>query len=496
MLEAIRAVVTQADLFYDVQIRPGDSISDTLLERLNEASIVLFCLSPDALKSRYCQREMEIGLRSTGKRLVPIILKPCDWATSPLARFMALPSDAKPVSTWKNPEHAISDIARAVKAIVVSPAPQAHPSQSGHTDRVRRIAINPRGTRAVSASDDGTAVVWDLATLQPTAVMRHRGGPVTDVLLSNDDTVVTANGNELCHWDLRVGTLLGRAPTETPADAIVSISEISGGTLVATSKHVVLMPGGDALTVRAGSPITTVAGSKSGNRWVAGFADGDCDVYEGSELAATAKVAKAPIVQIHAQRFADGLRYVSCSADGHLQVMTGGPGHVRDFLVSAAPLSGIAPMPDGKCAAVAAFNAIKLIDLSTGAILREWPFANDPPTAIAVTPDGARIVWGTASGVVSARSIDLTTQRPLPVGEDRLRLAYLAVLELPELWAVLESLDESALAGVGSQLQLGPDQDVLQALQSRRPGIEPPPLWMAWMTSLYPSKVGKPQGPR
>ena len=50
-----------------------------------------------------------------------------------------------------------------------------------------------------------------------------------------------------------------------------------------------------------------------------------------------------------------------------------------------------------------------------------------------------------------------TALLPLPTGEDRLRLAYLAVLELPELWNVLESLDESALAGVGAQLQLPPD---------------------------------------
>jgi hypothetical protein len=105
-------------------------------------------------------------------------------------------------------------------------------------------------------------------------------------------------------------------------------------------------------------------------------------------------------------------------------------------------------------------------------------------------------VWGTRSGAVSVRPVGTTTQLSLPTGEDRLRLAYLAVLELPELWNVLESLDESALAGVGAQLQLGPDQNVLQALQNRRPGVEPPPLWTAWIASLYPGKVDSPHGAR
>jgi hypothetical protein len=90
----------------------------------------------------------------------------------------------------------------------------------------------------------------------------------------------------------------------------------------------------------------------------------------------------------------------------------------------------------------------------------------------------------------------VTTTRPLPIGEDRLRLAFLTALELPDIWAVLESLDESALAGLGAQLQLGPEQDVLEVLKQRHPGVEPPPLWVAWLTALYPSKVGNPQAPR
>ena len=114
---------------------------------------------------------------------------------------------------------------------------------------------------------------------------------------------------------------------------------------------------------------------------------------------------------------------------------------------------------------------------------------------MAVTPDGTRIVWGTESGLVSCRAVDATTQ-PLPSGEDWLRLAYLAVLELPELWPVLETLDESSLAGIGALLQLKPDEDVLQALQRKRPGVEPPPLWMSWITTLYPSKPGKTPVPR
>ena len=107
----VRSALPGAEVFYDVMIRAGEDFSDTLARRLEEAEVVLFRLSPDWLQSSNCKQEMQAALAQPDKRLIPIILKPCDWFSTPLARFMALPRDTKPVSTWKNRDEAFADIA-------------------------------------------------------------------------------------------------------------------------------------------------------------------------------------------------------------------------------------------------------------------------------------------------------------------------------------------------------------------------------------------------
>jgi WD40 repeat protein len=332
--------------------------------------------------------------------------------------------------------------------------------------------------------------------MQTAAVIKH-DGPVSDVAISSDGkTVWMCAGSAVLQGDIASGATQTRlVPTQQPLlaiasrrDAVIAVSAFEAF-LTKLQDDVRMSRGFGSDDHRS---FTAIGVSADGRTWMAGFSDGQCQLFEWGLRIATKPVATAPIIEIHPH--VDGVHYVSCSADGQVQVFSF-EGDLRLFPVSHSPLAGISPMPDGKCAAVATADGVKLIELTTGSVLRDWPMAGDPPTAVAATPDGRRIIWGTASGVVSSRSVDTTTQRPLPVGEDRLQLAYLAVLELPELWAMLESLDESALAGLGAQLQLGPDQDVLQALQSRRHGVAPP-LWTAWITSLYPSKVGKPQIPK
>src|SRR5262245_4962812 len=227
MLAVVRPLVGETEIFYDVLISAGDSFSDVLAQRLEEASIVLFCLSPDSLQSRYCQREMEAALRQPGKRLVPVILRPCDWFGTPLAEFVALPRDAKPVSTWKSRSEAFDDIARGIQA-VVAPTAAARPRAvatlpSGHTARVRRVVVSPDGTRAISASDDGNAIVWDLATMQTAAVMNH-DGQVSDVAIASDGkTVWMCAGSAVLQGDIRTGATQTRLmPTQQPLLAIAS----------------------------------------------------------------------------------------------------------------------------------------------------------------------------------------------------------------------------------------------------------------------------------
>jgi WD40 repeat protein len=65
-----------------------------------------------------------------------------------------------------------------------------------HDKAVNCVAFSPDGKHVVTASDDGTARLWDVATGQPVGAPLTHAGPVTWAAFSNDNRwVVTASGD-------------------------------------------------------------------------------------------------------------------------------------------------------------------------------------------------------------------------------------------------------------------------------------------------------------
>ena len=48
-------------------------------------------------------------------RVIPVILRPCDWQSAPFGKLQALPRDGKPVTTWTNRDEAFTDVARGIR---------------------------------------------------------------------------------------------------------------------------------------------------------------------------------------------------------------------------------------------------------------------------------------------------------------------------------------------------------------------------------------------
>lgn len=83
---------------------------------------------------------------------------------------------------------------------------EAHAIAFHHAGPVRTASFSPDGLRVLTASDDGTARVWDVKTGKPlTPPLRH-AGPVVDAKFSGDgDVVATASGNQARVWNARTG---------------------------------------------------------------------------------------------------------------------------------------------------------------------------------------------------------------------------------------------------------------------------------------------------
>ena len=107
--------------WYDREILAGGEIDRDVSSNLADSDLFLALVSPDFLASNYCyEREMEVALKrhqDSSLRIIPIILEPCDWKSSPLGQIKALPKDGKPISLWTNENVAYLDIVTELRRL-------------------------------------------------------------------------------------------------------------------------------------------------------------------------------------------------------------------------------------------------------------------------------------------------------------------------------------------------------------------------------------------
>ncbi|MBK0114063.1 MULTISPECIES: toll/interleukin-1 receptor domain-containing protein [unclassified Delftia] len=122
------------DVWHDRRINAGDDVDETISNHLNSADIILLLVSADFISSNYCySKEMARALErhEAGEaRVIPVILRPCDWHTAPFGKLLAAPRDGRAVTAWPDKDEAFTDVAKQVrqalgaKAQVASPVPR------------------------------------------------------------------------------------------------------------------------------------------------------------------------------------------------------------------------------------------------------------------------------------------------------------------------------------------------------------------------------------
>ena len=116
-------------VWFDREILAGDPLDQKIMDQLDECALFIALVSPDFLNSNYCyEKEMQYALEkhASGKtRVVPIILEPCDWTSTPLGNLKALPKDGKPIAEWQNQNTAFLDVIKGLRR-VLSPPPRTN----------------------------------------------------------------------------------------------------------------------------------------------------------------------------------------------------------------------------------------------------------------------------------------------------------------------------------------------------------------------------------
>jgi len=108
--------------WHDRRISPGNEWDKHISGHLNTADIILLLISSDFMASDYaCCIEMQRAVErhdNREARVIPIILRPCDWKGAPFSKLQPLPKNARPVTKWRNRDDAFLDVVEGIRAAI------------------------------------------------------------------------------------------------------------------------------------------------------------------------------------------------------------------------------------------------------------------------------------------------------------------------------------------------------------------------------------------
>ena len=148
------------DTWTDRKLLPGDRWEEGIAEELERADLILFLVSDDFIASDFIWgREMKRALerQAAGEaRVVPVIVRPCDWHPAPFGKLQAVPKDGLAVTDpeWGSEDKAWEDVAKRLRAMVEDLAGRRASSPS----RTARSAV-PDPTRYLQAVESRNSYV-------------------------------------------------------------------------------------------------------------------------------------------------------------------------------------------------------------------------------------------------------------------------------------------------------------------------------------------------
>lgn len=103
-------------------ILPGEDWDQEIKKKLEEADVILFLISADFMDSDYINDvEIKNAIDRRDKqqvKIIPVIVRPCDFDNHPLNKYLAVPTHRKAISQWANKDEAYLDIVTHIKRIL------------------------------------------------------------------------------------------------------------------------------------------------------------------------------------------------------------------------------------------------------------------------------------------------------------------------------------------------------------------------------------------
>jgi hypothetical protein len=112
----------KVEVWNDRKLVGGQEWDGEIKKEMQAADIILLLISADFNNSEYIWKEelahaMQRHEQGTA-RVVPVILRKCEWNEMPYAKLQALPKGARPVTEFPDKDAAFTDIAAGVRLLV------------------------------------------------------------------------------------------------------------------------------------------------------------------------------------------------------------------------------------------------------------------------------------------------------------------------------------------------------------------------------------------
>jgi hypothetical protein len=110
------------EVWQDRELIAGQEWDKTIKDEITGADIILLLISVDFNNSQYIwDNELAVAVQRHEKgeaRVIPVILRECEWKDMPYGKLQALPRGDVPVQKFARADEAYTDIAKEIRGVV------------------------------------------------------------------------------------------------------------------------------------------------------------------------------------------------------------------------------------------------------------------------------------------------------------------------------------------------------------------------------------------
>jgi TIR domain len=105
-------------VWQDRELKPGADYEKEIMDELSKADIILLLISQDFIASDFIYgKELKYAMErheNRTARVIPVILRKCDWQNLVFGKLVALPKDGNPVSGFSDKDEAYTQVAKGI----------------------------------------------------------------------------------------------------------------------------------------------------------------------------------------------------------------------------------------------------------------------------------------------------------------------------------------------------------------------------------------------